>query len=292
MTTQRLLWAVQRRTMAIQVQKAGGAAAPAAAAGTMKGTAAEATTVLRPPRAVSAEEAPSIQPARQSTAKSMMPWRGWFDRFLKEKVFTAEQYERYRTTFFFMPDDIYDLQQSPMPSKKIPISRTDPSITHMYRHPAPGSQEPAREPQFEADEDPYDTGYFKRDTRRRYLGEEQQDPVVARARLAMMDPDDPNVQEEIAKLEAGPESSPGNQGRFATGPTDFDPSGLRATMSVTWKELDKSLDKHMPNHLPEPVWVGHEEEIKEWYESRDIPCPIGGYYQPLKVPRERRIAKW
>ena len=39
------------------------------------------------------------------------------------------------------------------------------------------------------------------------------------------------------------------QGRFATGPSDFDPSGLRATMSVTWDETEKSLDTYMPDHV-------------------------------------------
>ena len=107
-----------------------------------------------------------------------------------------------------------------------------------------------------------------------------------------MDPNDPAVQEEKARLEAGPESSPGNQGRFATGPTDFDPTGLRATMSVTWPELNKSLDEHMPDHLPTPVWEGHEKEIIQWYEERDLPVPVGAYYQALKVPRELRVARW
>ena len=39
------------------------------------------------------------------------------------------------------------------------------------------------------------------------------------------------------------------QGRFATGPTKFDPTGLRATMSVTWEETEKSLDTFMPDHV-------------------------------------------
>jgi len=82
------------------------------------------------------------------------------------------------------------------------------------------------------------------------------------------------------------------QGRFATGPSDFDPSGLRATMSVTWDETEKSLDSYMPDHLPTPTWVGKEEEVAKWYEERDLPVPFGAPYEGLVVPRERRIAYW
>jgi len=246
---------------------------------------------LRPPRAVTAAEAPQIQPARESNKTTMMPWQGWFQRWAQEKL-GEERYKRFRNTFFFMPDDIYDLQQSPMPDKKIPISQTDPSITHQYRHPSPGSQEPPRIPEFEADEDPYDTGYFKRDTRRRFLNSEQGDPLIEKTKLELMDPNDPAVQEEKEKLEAGPESSPGNKGVFATGPTDFDPSGLRATMSVTWDKLNESLDSHMPDHLPQPIWMGREQEIIQWYKDRDLPVPVGEYYKPLSTPRSRRVATW
>jgi hypothetical protein len=247
---------------------------------------------LRPPRAVTKEEAPYILPARESTKTTMMPWRGWFQRFLKDYVLTEAQFKKFRETFFFMPDDDYDLWQAPMADKRIPISRTDPTITHAYRTPSPGSQTPADLPLLEEGEDPFDVGYFKRDTRRRYLSSELGNPNVERMKLELMDQNDPAVQEEIKKLEKGPESSPGNNGRFATGPTDFDPTGLRATMSVTWAATEKSLDAHMPDHLPTPVWVGHEQEIIAWYEERDLPVPVGAYYKPLTVSRQGRIARW
>lgn len=252
----------------------------------------EPKKVLRPPRAVTEEEAPTILPARESNKTSMMPWKGWFQSFLKENVLSPEQFKKFRETFFFMPDDIYDLQQSPMPTKKIPISKEDPSITAMWRYPSPGSQKPARQPEFDEGEDPFDSGYFKKDTRRRYLSSEMGNPELEKAKLQLMDAEDPAVEEEIAKLEAGPESSPGNKGMFATGPSDFDPSGLRATMSVTWEKLESSLDAHMPDHLPTPVWRKQEQEIMAWHKERDLPVPVGGYYQALKVPRERRVATW
>lgn len=266
--------------MTVAVRKAGEAAAKAA------------KTVLRPPRAVTAAEAQSIQPARSSNQTTMMPWKGWFQRFLQERVFSEDQYKRFRETFFFMPNDIYDLEQAPKPAQKIPISKTDPTITHQYRHPSPGSQGHAVIPEFDETDDPYDTNYFKRDTKRRYESSEMLNKENEMMKLKLMDQTDPDVQEEIKAVEAGPASSPGNSGRFATGPSDFDPTGLRATMSVTWDKLEESLDSYMPDHLPTPTWVGKEEEIIKWHEDRDLPVPVGGYYEALKVPVERRVARW
>jgi hypothetical protein len=280
--------------MGITVRKAGELVGKVAATATS--SIPKESIVLKVPRSVTKEEAPYIKPAKESTQVSLMPWKGWFDRFLKEKVFSPAHYKQYREFFFFMPDDIYDLQQSPKPSQKIPISATDPTITHMYRYPSPGSQPPAVIPEFSIDgsytDDPYDTGYFKRDTRRRYLSSEMGNKEQELMKLKLMDQNDPAVQEEIKKVEAGPLSSPGNKGKFATGPTDFDPTGLRATMSVTWTELEKSLDSHMPDHLPTPVWVGHEASIIQWYKERDLPVPVGAYYTPLKIPYKNRVARW
>jgi len=277
--------------MTVTIQKAGQQAAKAAASAAVSAS-KNAKIPLRPPRAVTAEEADTILPSRESNKTTMTPWKGWFQRFLQDSVLSEDKFRQFRKTFFFMPDDVYDLQQSPMPAKKVPVSKSDPSVTRMYRYPAPGSEKPVREPEFEADEDPYDTGYFKKDTRRRYLSSELGDTRLERAKLQLMDLNDPAVQEEMKQLEIGPESSPGNNGKFATGPSDFDPSGLRATMSVTWSALERSLDEHMPDHLPEPVWTSQERDIIAWHRERDLPVPIGGYYAPLKVPVERRVARW
>lgn len=246
---------------------------------------------LDKPRHVSIEEAPYIKPAKTSTTTTLMPWNGWFERWIGT-TFGQHRVDQINRTLKFMPDDIYDLMQTAIPNKEIPISKTDPTITHKWRYPSPGSQKPASIPRFEKDQDPYDSAYFKRDTKRRYMNEEIGNPDVERLKVEMMDSDDPDVAEEKEKLIAGRTSSPGNQGRFATGPTKFDPSGLRATMSVTWTALNESLDSHMPDHLPTPVWVGKENELLNWYEERGLPPPIGAYYDPLTTKRERRLARW
>lgn len=243
---------------------------------------------LRPPRAVTAAEAPKIQPHRESTKSTMLPWNQWVQRLIQD-TFGEKRLQQFRKVMFFDPDVPYET--GPIyPATKVPISKEDPHKTHMYRTPSPGSQPPVKLPEFGLDEDPYDSGYFKRDTRRRHLFSELGNPDVEKKKLSLMDPEDPDVKEELEKIEAGPESSPGNKGVFATGPSSFDPTGLRATMSVTWEAMNRSLDENMPNHLPEPGWVKRADEVRAYYESKDIPVPIGEYY--LKVPRERRVASW
>jgi len=246
-----------------------------------------------PTRAISAEEAPSIPPARESTKVTMMPWRGWFQRWLKQQI-GDERFRQFRQAFFFWPDDPYDLFGPTSASTGIPISKDDPTLTRTYRTPSPGSEGPVKLPEFDDGEDPYDSGYFKRDTARRDEYSEIGNPHIERLKLALLErqyPDDPTIQAEIAKFEAGPESSPGNGGVFATGKTTtLDP--LRATMSVNWKDLTKSLDDNMPDHIPRPIWMGKEDELDQHYLDRGMPAPFGAYYEPLKVPTWRRVATW
>lgn len=276
--------------------------APAAGAAATK-VGGEAMEVVEPrmletPRAVSPEDIMNVIPPRESTTVTMMPWRGWIQRWIGN-TFGPKRLQQFRETFLFMPDDDYDLSQVPFPAnKEVQISKTDPSIKAAYRYPSPGSQPAVRIPRLEDGEDPYDSGHFKRDTRRRYQFSELsfQDPKVSELQLELMKgpsdkEDDPEINEQIGKVSAGPDSSPGNKGRFATGPTDFDPTGLRASMSVTWEEANKELDKHMPDHLPTPT---HMKKIgwEKWYEERDLPIPMGDYYEDLKVPTHKRIARW
>jgi len=278
-------------------------AAPAVGGIALAKVGGEAMTVPEPkmleiPRAVTAADIPNVIPARESTTVTMMPWRGWIQRWIAT-TFGDKRLQQLREKFLFMPDDDYDLSQVPFPAnKEVQISRTDPTMTAAYRYPSPGSQPAVNIPRLMEGEDPYDSGHFKRDTRRRYQFSElaYQDPKVSELQLQLMKSphdkdDDPEIEEQIGQVSAGPESSPGNKGRFATGPTDFDPSGLRASMSVTWEAANIELDKHMPDHLPTPI---HMKKIgwEKWYEERDLPIPMGDYYEDLKVPTHKRIARW
>ena len=168
---------------------------------------------LKHPRAVTKEEAPFITPARESTKTTMMPWRGWIQRFIADTL-GEDKLKKLRQTVFFIEDDLYELN-APNQSKKIPISRTDPTITAQYRHPAPGSQPAVRIPDMEETEDPYDSGYFKRDTRRRYQFSELENPENEKLKIEYMDPKDPAVaQAKQALMKARPASSPGNKVRW------------------------------------------------------------------------------
>jgi hypothetical protein len=225
------------------LQTGGSAAAKAAATQVAPGMMKELTS----PRAVTKQQAHMIKPAKESSKVSMMPWRGWVDRMMKEKM-KPETYKGVKDFFYFWPEDPHNLQQSPYPSTRIVIS-ADGKETAAYREVSPGSQPPVDIPRDDLDADPYDSGYFKRDTRRRYIDPEFAHADVEMLKLQMQDPNDPEVVEAKKKLEAGPPSSPGNGNRFATGPSDFDPTGLRAVMAVNNTELFKSLDKHMPDHV-------------------------------------------
>eukprot|EP00970_Alexandrium_tamarense_P002586 scaffold365_cov155-Alexandrium_tamarense.AAC.4 len=142
----------------------------------------------------------------------------------------------------------------PRPYMKLHISEKDPSLTHQFRHPSPGSQPPvelrATDPLFgNSADDPYNVAYYKRDTGRRLTS----DPAamhrdIEQIKLELLPQDDPRVKEAMEEFEKGPGSSPGNKGVFATGKSDYDPSGLRATMSTNWEATEKSLDENMPDH--------------------------------------------
>ena len=144
------------------------------------------------------------------------------DRFLKDKL-NDEQYAKYRDTFFFMPDDPNNLQQVAFANAKTTVS-ADGKTAVSIREVSPGSQPPVDVPLHDLDDDPYDSKYFSKDTRRRFVNPEFPHPDIEQIKLDMQNPDDPDVQEAKKKLAKGPSSSPGNGCRFATGPSDFDPS--------------------------------------------------------------------
>jgi hypothetical protein len=177
----------------------------------------------------------------------MMPWKGWVERLMKDKM-DPKTYKGVKDFFYFWPEDVNNLHQVPYPSTRIVVSK-DGKETAAYREVSPGSQPAVDVPRDDLDADPYDSGYFKRDTRRRYVDPEFPHADVEMLKLEMQDPNDPEVQEAKKKLASGPPSSPGNKNVFATGPSNYDPSGLRSVMAVNNEALYAELDKHMPDHV-------------------------------------------
>ena len=166
-----------------------------------------------------------------------------------------EKYESLRQLVLYKPDHYSDFEQMPRPNMKVGLSDKDPTLTHKFRQPSPGSQPPVQmsvedESFGNAGDDPYDVTYYKRDTGRRYTT----DPTdnyrdLEKIKLQLLPQDDPRVKEAMEEFDQGPTSSPGNKGVFATGKSDYDPTGLRATMSTSWEATEASLDANMPDHV-------------------------------------------
>jgi len=246
---------------------------------------------LKELRAVTKEEAPFIKPPKETTEEPLLPYRGWIERLLREKMNT-KAFDTVKGFFYFWPEDPNNLNQFPYPNDQHVVSK-DGKTSVAMREVAPGSQPLVDIPLHALDDDPYDSGYFKRDTRRRYVDPEFPNPEVEQIKLDMQDANDPEVIEAKKRLAAGPDSSPGNGGRFANGVSETQMGGLRAVMSVTNEDLFNELDKHMPDHLPTPTWAADEEETKklfQWYKDRGLPVPIGGNFNGVSL--KRRIARW
>ena len=71
-----------------------------------------------------------------------------------------------------------------------------------------------------------------------------------------------------------PVGSPGTFKNAAV--LQYDPSGLRSSMSATWGALDKAVEQRTaPNHLPMPAWWNDLKEIEADCERKGIPYVPG-----------------
>jgi len=269
--------------------------APMRRAGLLLAKAGSTSSTVAPPavttiKTVTIEESKTVQPAKAPLEESMMPWEGWFGRFLQDKM--GDKYKPFRDFWTFRPDDVLNLEQNPRPNTKTQI--TEDGKTAMYRYPSPGSQDPVNLPTADKGhirEDPYNVTYYPTDTRRMNNDPALLSPEVEQLKLGFLDENDPRVAEAQSALQAGPGSSPGNKGMFATGKSDYDPTGLRATMSANHVDMQAELQKHLPNHLPTPEWVSKQDEIIAWHEERGLPVPVGGVGMTF-IPKEGRVARW
>mmetsp|Transcript_9494 Transcript_9494/g.21057 ORF Transcript_9494/g.21057 Transcript_9494/m.21057 type:complete len:268 (-) Transcript_9494:273-1076(-) len=249
----------------------------------------------------------AVKAAAVASERTFMPWEGWINRFFREKL-GEERYQKIKNVVAFRPDDIHNLEQMPRPSTKVPIGSDPDRPFASYRYPSPGSQNAVNVPKESPGHDPYNITYYSRDTRRR----ERQNIVgvsnkagaeyvkkhgiqlVSSPTEAIGDGERPTskflneVDTIAARVKLG---SPGNKGRFATGPSDFDPSGLRATMSTNHEATDASLDKHMPTQLPTSSWMKDEEKLLLMWKEKGLPPSLGAPHK-WKIPKEANTASW
>jgi hypothetical protein len=108
--------------------------------------------------------------------------------------------------------------------------------------------------------------------------------AVTRARV--MFPEDIKAR-EFAKRPG----SPGNKGVFATGKSDFDPSGLRTAMQTNWAAMNASLEAHRPTQLVRSEWEKRQPEIIEDLKAKGLPMQAGSP-MPWSVPERSRVASW
>jgi hypothetical protein len=70
-----------------------------------------------------------------------------------------------------------------------------------------------------------------------------------------------------------PIGSPGNKNPAVM---QYDPSGLRSSMSATWGAMDKAVAvQAAPDHLPMPQWWNQIAEIEADCERKGIPYTPG-----------------
>jgi len=94
--------------------------------------------------------------------ESMMPWNGWFTRFLKEKM-GDKRYMALSDWAQFRPDDPHGLVGVPENARTTTVGV---DRIKGYRYPAPGSQPPVEIPTRGIGADPYEITYYSRDTKR------------------------------------------------------------------------------------------------------------------------------
>jgi len=231
-------------------------------------------------RAVAMSEAENIVPSATSSTETSMPWEGWFTSFLA-KTLGDKSYQKLRSYVVFMPQDIHNLEQQPLPGTKVTLTE-DGKITAQFRYPSPGSQPRVSQPDEDDGtmyEDPYVGSYYTRDTRRRFDDPAFPNPELEAAKLAILPEDDPRVNELRVNFEEGPKSSPGNKGNFATGPSDIEP--LRTAMGTN----------HALMNLPAPNWWDEQTKVVEWHKDRKLPIPIGRTEWGT-IPTRGRLARW
>jgi hypothetical protein len=73
----------------------------------------------------------------------------------------------------------------------------------------------------------------------------------------------------------------------------YDPTGLRATTTATWAEMDKALAVNaLPNHIFHPEWEKDIDEIAKECESKGIPMRFGRRQKWQQASATYNKLKW
>ena len=228
--------------------------------------------------------------------ETMMPWNGWFSDALK-KGLGDEKYEKLRRTVLFKPDDIHNFEGVPQSARL-----TMPGVERIKgpRYPAPGSRPIPTIPKDPEGTDPYDINYYSRDTRRNGNTRIHYTIVKSKDVAALLE------QNPSAKIEGSTDDelvmasaleplkgigSPGNGGMFATGKSDFDPTGLRAAMQTSHAQMEARLAEHQPTQLPTYEWEGRQEELLADWKAKGLPVQPG-QGAAWAMPKGARVASW
>ena len=94
-----------------------------------------------------------------------------------------------------------------------------------------------------------------------------------------------------ARADAVKPGSPGNKGVFATGPSHFDPTGLRTAMQTNWEALDAALEMRRPSQLVRNEWEYRQDAVLADLKEKGLP-PQAGSPTPFSMPRKARVASW
>ena len=73
----------------------------------------------------------------------------------------------------------------------------------------------------------------------------------------------------------------------------YDPTGLRATISATWDEMDKALEKNArPDHLVHYEWEADYDKIVADCQRKGIPIRLGRRLKLEEVTSNYNKIKW
>lgn len=74
-------------------------------------------------------------------------------------------------------------------------------------------------------------------------------------------------------IDATPSDEPkGSTGKFGNKAVfEYDPTGLRSSMTATHEAYQASLKKHLPDHLVTYAWEADQEAIIAKYEALGVP---------------------